>query len=72
MSALTIGKKLGGKLSSGHNFLKNNPNWAYEFFFYIYGKCKCQKTPYMPDLDHFLRKLWPFKSQEQRKISAGC
>ena len=38
-----VGKKLGSKLSNGNNFLKNDPNQAYEVFFDIYIFRKCQK-----------------------------
>ena len=41
------------KTLEGHISLKNCPNWAFEVFFGIYGKCKCQKTPQTPDLDKF-------------------
>ena len=37
----------------GHISLKTCPNWAFEVFFGIYTKSKCQKTPQTPDLDKF-------------------
>ena len=37
----------------GHISLKTCPNWAFEVFFGIYKKCRCQKTPQMPDSDKF-------------------
>ena len=39
--------------SDGHNSFKNRPNQAYEVFFDIYIKCRCQKTPHKHDLDNF-------------------
>ena len=45
-------KNLVANFQNGHNFLKNDPNWAYEVFYDIYQKFKCQKTPQMSNLDH--------------------
>ena len=37
----------------GHISLKTCPNQAFEGFFGIYRKCRCQKTPQTPDSDTF-------------------
>ena len=37
----------------GHISLKTCPNQAFEVFFGIYRKCRCQKTPQTPDSDTF-------------------
>ena len=39
--------------SEAHNFVKTYPNWAYEMFFGIYRKCRCQKTSHNLNLDDF-------------------
>ena len=41
------------KTLEGHISLKTCPNRAFEVFFGIYRKCRCQKTPQTPDLDKF-------------------
>ena len=38
------------RTSNGHNFLKNDPNWANEVVFDIYRKSKCQK--------HLIWQIW--------------
>ena len=38
------------RTSNGHNFLKNNPNWANEVVFDIYKKSRCQK--------HLIWQIW--------------
>ena len=37
----------------GHISLKTCPNQAFEVFFGIYKKCRCQKTPQTPNSDKF-------------------
>ena len=41
------------KTLEGHISLKTCPNRAFEVFFGIYRKCRCQKTPQTPDSDKF-------------------
>ena len=47
-------KKLGSKLKNGNNFLKNDPNRAYEVFFDIYIFSGCQKTPHLPNFEEVM------------------
>ena len=41
------------KTLEDHISLETCPNWTSEVFFGIYKKCRCQKTPQMPNLDKF-------------------
>ena len=41
------------KTLEGHISLKTCPNRAFEVYFGIYRKCRCQKTPQTPDSDKF-------------------
>ena len=41
------------KTLEGHISLKTCPKRAFEVFFGIYKKCRCQKTPQTPDSDKF-------------------
>ena len=41
------------KTLEDHISLKACPNRAFEVFFGIYKKCRCQKTPQTPDSDKF-------------------
>ena len=56
-ATMGLGRAQTGPISQktleGHISLKTCPNRAFEVFFGIYKKCRCQKTPQTPDSDKF-------------------